>query len=385
LPSLVAALAVAGAGSVATVTAVATAGPASASTSICGGYSTAPLSGGTMTLQTDEWNSSATDCLSTDGNPDFQVTSANFTNATNGPPGAYNSIYEGCHWGSCTSGDPFPIQVADVGNSVSTSVSTTQPGGSNAYDVAYDIWFNQTPTTSGQPNGEEMMIWLNHNGSVQPAGSQIASNVTIGGQSFNVWYNRSSGSGTSWNVVSYVLTSGSTSGTFNLGPLMSDSESRGYLSTAWYLIDIEMGFEIWQGGTGLAVNSFSVSTGGSGGTTTTSPTTSTTTATTTTTTGTGGSGACTATYSIASQWTGGFNWTVNVTADQALTSWVVKWTYANGQTVNNPYNANVSQSGANITATNMSYNGTLSSGQSTSFGGGGSWSGTNSVPALSCS
>ena len=43
-----------------------------------------------------------------------------------------------------------------------------QPGGGNAYDVAYDIWFNQTPATNGQPNGAELMIWLNHNGSVQP-------------------------------------------------------------------------------------------------------------------------------------------------------------------------------------------------------------------------
>src|SRR5579872_5006811 len=148
---------------------VAGTGSAAASTSICGGFNTTPISGGKMTLQVDEWDSSATDCLSTDGNSDFQVTSANLSNATNGPPGAYNSLYEGCHWGACTSGDPFPLQVSSLGNSVSTSVSTTQPRGSNDYDVAYDIWFNQTPTTAGQPNGEEMMVWLNHNGPVQPA------------------------------------------------------------------------------------------------------------------------------------------------------------------------------------------------------------------------
>jgi hypothetical protein len=29
--------------------------------------------------------------------------------------------------------------VSNMGNSVSTSVTTTQPGGANDYDVAYDI------------------------------------------------------------------------------------------------------------------------------------------------------------------------------------------------------------------------------------------------------
>jgi mannan endo-1,4-beta-mannosidase len=68
----------------------------------------------------------------------------------------------------------------------------------------------------------------------------------------------------------------------------------------------------------------------------------------------------------------------------APTSWTVTWTFANGQTVTSAYNANVAQSGANVTATNESYNGSLSAGASTSFDFQGSWSGTNAVPVLSC-
>jgi hypothetical protein len=45
----------------------------------------------------------------------------------------------------------------------------------------------------------------------------------------------------------------------------------------------------------------------------------------------------------------------------------------------------VTQSGANVTATNMSYNGNLAAGATAQFGGGGTWSGTNSVPTPSCS
>ena len=33
-------------------------------------------------------------------------------------------------------------------------------------------------------------------------------------------------------------------------------------SSSWYLIDVEAGFELWQGGAGLATNSFSVNVAG---------------------------------------------------------------------------------------------------------------------------
>ncbi|MCW2929205.1 MAG: glycoside hydrolase, family 6, partial [Actinomycetia bacterium] len=45
---------------------------------------------------------------------------------------------------------------------------------------------------------------------------------------------------------------------------VADAVRRGYISSSWYLIDVEAGFELWQGGAGLATNSFSVNAGGSG-------------------------------------------------------------------------------------------------------------------------
>jgi hypothetical protein len=96
-------------------------------------------------------------------------------------PSGYPSIYQGCHWGNCSSGglSSDPVEVSDLTpGAVTSSWSTTQPGGSaNAYDVAYDIWF-------------------------------------------------------------------------------------GYTQSDWYLIDVEAGFELWQGGAGLETNSFSVDVNG---------------------------------------------------------------------------------------------------------------------------
>jgi hypothetical protein len=80
--------------------------------------------------------------------------------------------------GNCTSDSGLPIQVSQLGSATS-SVVVSLPG-SGAYDAAYDIWFNSTPTTSGQPDGTELMIWLNSRGGVQPFGSQTATASLVG-------------------------------------------------------------------------------------------------------------------------------------------------------------------------------------------------------------
>jgi Glycosyl hydrolase family 12 len=230
---------------------------------------TLPVAGHSYTVENNEWGSSAPECISTDGSAGFTVANSSIANSTYGAPGGYAAIYKGCHWGACTPGSGFPIQVSDIRpGKVTTTWSTSQPGGSSDYDVAYDIWFNQTPTTTGQPNGTELMIWLNHNGPVQPFGAKVASNVSVGGRGYDVWFGNQG-----WNTLSYTMTSGTTSvSNLDLQPLIADAVSRGYIKPSWYLIDVEAGFEMWQGGQGLATKSFSVNATG-GGTSAASPAT----------------------------------------------------------------------------------------------------------------
>jgi Glycosyl hydrolase family 12/Ricin-type beta-trefoil lectin domain len=226
---------------------------AAAATTLCNSQ-TASVAGGAYIVENNEWNSSASECISTDGNADFTVANSSIS-LSGGAPGGYPAIYKGCHWGDCTSNSGLPIQVGSVTpGTVTTSWTTSQPGG-GAYDVAYDIWYNQSPTTSGQPNAEEMMIWLNHTGGVEPAGSVVASNVSLGGHTYDIWEDQMS----SWKDVSYVMTSGTTSvSNLDIGTLAADSVSRGYMTDSDYLIDLEAGFELWQGGVGLATDSYSV-------------------------------------------------------------------------------------------------------------------------------
>jgi Glycosyl hydrolase family 12 len=226
------------------------------------GSQSTPVAGGAYAVQNNEWGSSAPESITSDGGADFTVANSSINDATNSAPGGYPSIYAGCHWGNCTKGGlaAKPVQASTLTDpgTVTTSWSTSQPGGSSAYDVAYDIWFNQTPTTTGQPNGTELMIWLNHNGPVQPFGSKMASNVSIGGRSYNVWFGRQA-----WNTVSYTMTSGTTSvRNLDLAAVTADAVARGYIQKSWYLIDVEAGFELWRGGAGLATKYFSVNLNG---------------------------------------------------------------------------------------------------------------------------
>jgi aryl-phospho-beta-D-glucosidase BglC (GH1 family)/chitodextrinase len=229
---------------------------------------TGTIAAGDYTIQANEWNSTAQQCITYTGNTSWSVSTANFNLPTNGAPATYPSIYKGCHWGACTpaSTSALPIQVSKLASATS-SWSTTQPA-SGAYDVAYDIWFNSTPTTSGQPDGTELMIWLNSRGGVQPFGSQSGT-ASVAGHSWNVW----TGQQTSWKIISYVLNPGATSVTgLDVRAIINDAVSRGSLNASNYLIDAEAGFEIWQGGQGLATNSFSFAatagTNGGGGDTT---------------------------------------------------------------------------------------------------------------------
>ncbi|MFJ8135179.1 cellulose binding domain-containing protein [Streptomyces sp. NPDC096013] len=93
-------------------------------------------------------------------------------------------------------------------------------------------------------------------------------------------------------------------------------------------------------------------------------------------------GACTVTYRITNQWSGGFQADVQVTntGSTAWNGWSLGWSFADGQRIGQLWNADYTQSGATVTAKNVSWNGTVAAGSSVGFGFTGSWAGTNTKP-----
>ena len=93
-----------------------------------------------------------------------------------------------------------------------------------------------------------------------------------------------------------------------------------------------------------------------------------------------GSG-CSITYSAPSQWPGGFTANVKITnLGSAVNGWTLTWSFPGNQTITQAWSADASQSGNRVTATNVSYNGSIPAGGSVEFGFNGAFSGSNPSP-----
>ncbi|MEU4400281.1 glycoside hydrolase family 6 protein [Micromonospora orduensis] len=90
---------------------------------------------------------------------------------------------------------------------------------------------------------------------------------------------------------------------------------------------------------------------------------------------------CDIAYS-SNDWQGGF--TANITIKNVgdpLNGWTLGWTFPNSsQRVQQGWSAEFTQSGSQVTARSLSYNGSLATGASTSIGFNGAWSGSNPKP-----
>ncbi|WP_425560803.1 non-reducing end alpha-L-arabinofuranosidase family hydrolase, partial [Luedemannella helvata] len=91
---------------------------------------------------------------------------------------------------------------------------------------------------------------------------------------------------------------------------------------------------------------------------------------------------CQVTYSVSSQWPGGFGANVSVNnLGDPISSWTLTWSFAAGQAITQLWNGTYTQSGTQVTVTNVSYNGSIPTGGSQSFGFNGSFTSSNPVPS----
>jgi cellulase/cellobiase CelA1 len=85
---------------------------------------------------------------------------------------------------------------------------------------------------------------------------------------------------------------------------------------------------------------------------------------------------------VQSQWQGGFQAAVDVTniGSTPVNGWTVKWSFANGQVVNQLWNGKLTQSGAAVSVADQGYNKEIKPNATTGFGFTASWAGTNAKP-----
>ncbi len=98
--------------------------------------------------------------------------------------------------------------------------------------------------------------------------------------------------------------------------------------------------------------------------------------------GGGSSGGCHVTYSMASQWSGGFvaNVTIANNGTSAINGWKLTFTFPGDQKITNAWNGTVGQSGESVSVTNASYNAAIAAGGSTSVGFQGTFTSSDAAP-----
>ncbi len=198
----------------------------------------------------------------------FTITERTGSTSTSGAPLAYPAVYLGCHYSNCSPSSPLPVQIGTI-TSATSSIDYTYPGdGSDIYDASYDIWMDPAPKTTGV-NQQELMIWFNEQGGVQPISYSYDSQgvavpiatITVDGVDWNVYQGNNGAN----NVLSYLAVTPITSlADFDVLEFIDDTMIRTAdfaepVTDAWYLTSIQAGFEPWSGGVGLSVNSFDAS------------------------------------------------------------------------------------------------------------------------------
>ncbi len=95
--------------------------------------------------------------------------------------------------------------------------------------------------------------------------------------------------------------------------------------------------------------------------------------------------ACHVGYSVSTQWNNGFTGalTIQNTGSTRISSWTLTWAWPANQAVTQSWNATHTQSGPNVTFTDMSYNKQIAAGATlTGVGFNGSYSGSNPAPTV---
>jgi hypothetical protein len=111
------------------------------------------------------------------------------------------------------------------------------PGGTNYWDASFDIW---VPT--------EVMVWVYKTPGIGPIGSLRRSNVSISGNNWDVYFGGN-------NVLSFIRTSNSTSGSVNLGTMLKWGMNNGYYGNG-NIGGNSFGFEVF--GTGNVARNWTV-------------------------------------------------------------------------------------------------------------------------------
>lgn len=162
---------------------------------------------------------------------------------------AYPYVGTGCFAGACATGRPNLRKAGSLGN-YTVSWTTVTPKRSGVWNSSLDLWLG--PHTG--LGTSEVMIWLRYSKPSWWAGKYPK--VKIDGAR---WYEVPHVTAPGRYYISFRRASVASGATLRLAPFIKAAEKRGVIRASWLLWSVQAGFEIWSGGRGLAITSFSTS------------------------------------------------------------------------------------------------------------------------------
>lgn len=196
-------------------------------------------------------------CMRTGGRDGvFRVS---YSDASTDGPGvaAFPEAWQGCAWGRCTPGSPYPARLRDLRlAAVSVRLRVPRARARGKWDAALDVWLSRRYRKSGQLQGAEVMIWLAERGVQMPPGGLIS----IGGLLWRItaWEARRP-DGAHWPLIIYRLegTLGRRRRRISIIPFLRYAEAEAWVRPWYWVASVHAGYELWQGGHGLGISEIS--------------------------------------------------------------------------------------------------------------------------------
>ncbi len=152
-------------------------------------------------------------------------------------------------------GSTFMVdQVSDLRELTFTSNIDIR-GQTNGFNVAYDLWFTDTPAGGPETITSEMMVWL-HQGSFTPAGVPVSRYVGDD-VSATIWFEEAITSGPDKrpSYIAFVVDGGQLDGSIDMAAMLRHLVSIGLIDGDDYLTGVELGPELVRGVGSMTLNS----------------------------------------------------------------------------------------------------------------------------------
>ncbi|MGH8819758.1 MAG: GH12 family glycosyl hydrolase domain-containing protein [Rhodoferax sp.] len=141
----------------------------------------------------------------------------------------------------------LPVAIAAMPSLTATGTITTACATAVPcyFDSGFDVFFSSTVKPTNLIQGE-LMIITSYN-FTQPLGGWAATNVSIGGATYNLRQFEMKSGGRSWPYVAYYATSPITRIHLDIKDFVTDAVKRGYIPASYYVDMVEIGTEALSG------------------------------------------------------------------------------------------------------------------------------------------